>query len=342
MDTPMGVRQKFESEFIQNSQKVQNREIGKAEGYRKNYELLLNLIKDNKNVSIEELAEALKNVKINLESPTGFAASPELRIALRTFRNNGEAMKFKDLAKFCKPQAAPMQTAQETAALHHITTLEDAPTMLATEFKRATVDSKTSSNYGGLKPGVDDYNMCNKVEIFSASRLPAELGTAKHKFPGSDKFIVMTFDERSFAQGGTIGGVGDFKMGMLHQALADKFGSDGYIWEWQHDYPCEVLIPLEADKEMEIVNKVASLAAEPFAKQLIDKLELGPVVIPWGINPIEMSTTLEMHRNENNFLIAISPAYRGERIQRALAEQWPQASFELNADQTQLIVRGMS
>jgi len=337
----------FKEQFVNNSNQVSNGTLKSSTGYTKNLSIIICLIRD-KSLTNNEIVEAFKDVKIDLYSQRGFAVSPELRTELRLHRGDGKTkMKLTDLLKTGETATGKSPAITETPSAQIIASMEDAEVALLKLFDRATVDTKTASSYGGLEPGVDDYTMCNSVQILGIEKLtrPAygELGgIAKEKFTShSDdgKFVAMTFDNLCFAQGGTLGGVADFKMGMLHQALEEKFGKDGFVWHWYNDEPCYILIPLAPGQELEMVNKIAGLAIEPYAEKLMSKLENGPLELSyWGLNSNEDATVLEMTKTENASIISLSSPYKGDRMQKVLQEQWPKATVELNRDKTELSV----
>lgn len=157
------------------------------------------------------------------------------------------------------------------------------PQKLEEAIKLLTYERDKQHSYGD--PNVKDHPVLGQFDIMDYQKIQDDFSNCYNEnyFTNPQPaYIACSFDEPCYFQGGSLGGVADFKIGFFHQEL-ERSGID-YHWYWMNDQRAALYIPLKnRDEAFKLLGQILQ---KPFIITFLKQLKDQPKVNLkyWGFN----------------------------------------------------------
>lgn len=180
-------------------------------------------------------------------------------------------------------------------------------------------------------PQKSNFDILDGVRKMSYEEIKADNPYVVDELDPVKSYMVFKFDEAVRFQGGTLGGVADFKLAMFRQEVINQ--GMGHVWDWVNDSSASLYVPLDAEnKNIEFMTK---LAEQPFARQLVKKLEAGEEVVLQfsGVSHEEKNCKFSRIASApGNLSFSVTKPILGQHAVKAIAQEYPGATVEWNSN----------
>lgn len=186
----------------------------------------------------------------------------------------------------------------------------------------STADENTECRYGDLKEG-ETYTFFNEAKILDREGFIKEdeytagsFSQMKVEIP--ERMLLLTFDHNCYFQGGAIGGVADFKMGVFQHVLEEE--KVPFHWIWRNDESLRVIFPIETDQ----TSKIASLLDHMVSKSFFSEHVLNNLIenksmslSHWGLSSASREVKLSLTNDGEDLKIHIPTEFYRKTILKA-------------------------